>query len=384
MEPGPSASLHSRSKLELLILQPTPFCNLNCDYCYLPDRANVAVMSDAVLAKAIERVFQSKIVGHQFTVVWHAGEPLVVSPSFYDRAVTIIDRANFKGCAVSHSLQTNGTLINSAWCELFRRHEFRVGVSIDGPRFLHDRHRRRRSGRGTYDEVMHGISMLKQHGIKFQVIAVITRDTLEHADEVFSFFAELGAERVGFNIEEAEGPNESSSIGGEDEESLRAFVRTLFNRWVEHPSAPRIREFEGLLSSVKHWRPDDPVGPLRQEARPFSIVSVDVNGDFATFSPELLGASMPFGKFAFGNVLRDTIDGCWENPNFMSVLNEINTGIDRCRATCEYFSLCGGGTPSNKYFEHGSFACTETRHCVNSRKIIVDESFDILEGRLTL
>lgn len=104
----------------MLVLQPTPFCNINCSYCYLPQRGDRTVMADATVQAAFERVFASGWVSDDLSVVWHAGEPLVVSRGFYERAFQAIDALRPKSVRIRHSMQTNGMLISREWCELFK------------------------------------------------------------------------------------------------------------------------------------------------------------------------------------------------------------------------------------------------------------------------
>src|SRR6187397_671006 len=136
-------------RLELLVIQPTPFCNLNCEYCYLPDRSSTARMSERVLRRTFEQVLSSGFARGSMTVVWHAGEPLVLPIAYYEHAIAMLAELNTASLTIHHALQTNATLINAAWCEFIKRHHVRVGVSVDGPAFLHDARRKTRSGRGT-------------------------------------------------------------------------------------------------------------------------------------------------------------------------------------------------------------------------------------------
>ncbi len=144
--------------LDLLVIQPTPFCNIDCSYCYLPDRQSKKQIAGDVLDTIFERVFASDLVTHPFTVVWHAGEPCVLPPRFYEEAIALLERHNTLGVRVDHSFQTNGTLIDGDWCTFIKSHNVRIGVSVDGPAFLHDRFRRTRGGRGTHARVVEGIS----------------------------------------------------------------------------------------------------------------------------------------------------------------------------------------------------------------------------------
>src|SRR5258708_15580232 len=158
-------------RIQLLVVQPTPFCNIDCRYCYLPDRTNKAVVAEATLANLCSQVFASGWVRDGVTIVWHAGEPMVLPIDFYRRAFRLIDGLKPTDLAVAHSFQTNGTLIDDAWCEFFAAEQISVGVSVDGPQPLHDINRRTRSGRGTFERTIAGIRRLRRHGAPFPVIS---------------------------------------------------------------------------------------------------------------------------------------------------------------------------------------------------------------------
>lgn len=215
--------------LQLLVLQASPFCNLDCDYCYLPDRGDRTRMGLEVLERIVAQVMASGLVGDTLPVVWHAGEPMAVPRDWYEAAFAIVARQAGPR-RVQHHFQTNGVLIDAAWCEFFRRHGVRVGISIDGPAALHDRHRRRRDGRGTHAQVMRGIAQLRSAGIGFHTIAVLTREALDQADALFDFFVALGTDEVGFNVEEVEAAHGQSSLQGDD---CAAAVRAFWDRMLQ-------------------------------------------------------------------------------------------------------------------------------------------------------
>lgn len=112
---------------------------------------------------------------------------------------------------------------------------------------------------------------------------------------------------------------------------------------------------------------------INEQVRPFGIVSVDCEGNFSTYSPELLGMTLaPYGDFSFGNVLRDDFADALETPKFRQVLEDIQTGVKRCADTCAYFGYCGGGAPANKYYENGSFTSGQTMYCRYSVQMPLD------------
>ena len=148
-------------ELSLLILQPTPFCNIDCRYCYLPHRADTSQISDESLEAVFSNVFASQCLGKQLTIIWHAGEPLVVGIGFYEKAIALARRLSPPGLQIRHALQTNGLLINLKWIEFFRAHRFHVGVSLDGPKAIHDASRVFRDGAGSFDKAMAGVRQMQ-------------------------------------------------------------------------------------------------------------------------------------------------------------------------------------------------------------------------------
>lgn len=365
--------------LDLLVIQPTPFCNIDCSYCYLPERLSRRQISEETLEQLFERVFTSGLVERPVTVIWHAGEPLVVPPQFYERAFAIEKKHNRGGAVVQHSLQTNATLIHSDWCRLFKEHDVRLGVSVDGPEFLHDRYRKTRSGQGTWRRVMDGIRLLNQHEVPFSVITVLTRDALDYPDELFEFYRENGIWRVGFNVEEVEGPHQSTSLDADDVPSrLRRFLGRFFDLVQRDGPHWRIREFDSTIGMLMSEHPG--AGQLNHQTTPYAIISVDCEGRFSSYSPELLGLkSWHYGDFELGRVQTDDFLAAAATDKFRAVQADIAAGVEQCCSSCRYFAYCGGGSPGNKYFENGRFDSSETLFCRLSKQAVVDVVLERLE-----
>jgi uncharacterized protein len=363
----------------LLVIQPTPFCNIDCRYCYLPDRNSKAVVSPDTLSNLFVQIFTSGWVQKGLSIVWHAGEPMVLPIGFYREAFRLIDRLKPADLAVAHSFQTNGTLINEAWCEFFTAEQVNLGVSIDGPKRLHDRNRVTRSGKGTFDRTIAGIRLLRRCQVPFHVISVLSTESLAAPGEMFDFYVEEGIEHVCFNVEESEGDHVSQSFAAGDIEA--AYYQFLSEFWRLSAATPGkitfIREIEHALQQV--IRPTD--APfVNQLVEPFAITSMDWAGNISTFSPELLGLkNAQYGDFLLGNIHRDKLVNLPQRPNFAKMLKDITTGVAMCRRHCEYFSVCGGGEPVNKLAENGSFASTETTYCRMTKMRATDLVLDALE-----
>lgn len=377
---GPGADGRA-APIELLVVQGTPFCNIDCSYCYLPARSDRRRMSEEVAERLFARVFESPFVADRFTVIWHAGEPLVPGVAYYERMLALIERLRPAHVRVEHSFQTNGTLIDDAWVTFFRRTGAGVGVSLDGPQRLHDRHRKTRSGKGTFEATMRGVRRLQDGNIPFHVIAVLTREALDCPDELHAFFLDAGIDKVGFNIEEIEGEHARSSLSAAGAE---AATRRFFARMIAlNRAAPRpleIRELSGAFAAILRADAADRGNP---QVEPMRILSCDVDGNLSTFSPELLGYSdARYGAFVFGNVRSHALADMLDEPRFCAVAADIRAGVARCAEACAYFGLCGGGAPANKLFENGAFDTAETLYCRLTRQAVVDVALAELESGL--
>src|SRR6266700_2837148 len=366
-------------RIQLLVVQPTPFCNIDCRYCYLPDRTNKAVVAEGTLANLFSQVFASGWVRDGVTIVWHAGEPMVLPIDFYRRAFRLIDGLKPADLAVTHSFQTNGTLIDDVWCEFFAAEQISVGVSIDGPQRLHDINRRTRSGHGTFERTISGIRRLRRHGVPFHVISVLSPESLTAPGEMFEFYVDEGIERVCFNVEESEGDHVSRSFG--EAGIADSYYRFLREFWRLAAASPEkfafIREIDEAPQQV--LRPKEAVF-FNQLVEPFAITSMDWAGNLATFSPELLGLKNPaYDDFIIGNINRDRLIDLPGRPVLKKMLADITAGVELCRQSCEYFSVCGGGEPVNKLAENGTFVSTDTTYCRMTKMRATDLILDLLD-----
>ncbi len=360
--------------VKLLVLQPTPFCNIDCDYCYLANRLSTKKMLPAQAVDIVDRLVSAGAVGTDLSMVWHAGEPLVLQPGYYGEIFQALADRHYP-FTIRHSFQTNGMLINDEWCIFFQKWCVNVGVSVDGPESIHDAHRKDRTGKGTHAKVMDGIRTLQRNRVPFHAIAVVTAESLLNPEAVIDFFLETGIDRVGFNIEELEGANKSSSVAGDNISNVRRFFDVMAAGEERSQGKLTIREFENARGAIKGTHVQDCPSPdLRNEQTlPYAILTVAWDGSMTAFSPELIDASSKdYGDFILGNILRDPIPEIFSSPKFKQIASAIDAGCKRCAETCQYFSVCGGGAPSNKYFENGSFDSTETVYCRSVIQIPID------------
>jgi len=365
--------------IQLLVVQPTPFCNIDCRYCYLPERSNKAVISEETIANLFSQIFASGWLRYGLSVVWHAGEPMVLPVDFYRRAFRLIDSLRPPDVPVTHAFQTNGTLIDDAWCAFFAEEGVNVGVSVDGPKRLHDINRRTRAGRGTFDKTIAGIRRLRARAVPFHVISVLSAESLAAPREMFDFYVSEGIDRVCFNVEESEGDHVSRSFAqGDIEDAYYQFLREF---WRLAAAAPGkfsfIREIDDATRLV--LRPKEGVF-FNQLVEPFAITSMDWAGNIATFSPELLGLkNAAYDNFVLGNINRDRLTDLGQRPALIRMREDISAGVELCRQRCEYFSVCGGVEPVNKLSENGTFVSTETTYCRMTKMRATDLVLDLID-----
>ena len=373
--------------ISLVVIQPTSFCNLDCDYCYLPDRGVKNRLSLDLIEPIFKNIFTSSFFQGNFNICWHAGEPLTVPISWYESAFQLIKEASQKYNRTEfnfdYSFQTNATLITPAWCDFFQQHPVHVGVSLDGPAFLHDAHRKNRHGGNSHELTMRGLRYLQKNQIPYNIIAVLTEDSLNYPDEIFNFFVENEIYDIAFNMEETEGVNQSSSLTNHKaiEDKYRKFIERFWQLTTSSSYPFQVREFDTLISLIY-------TGDRLKNTdmnKPFVIVNVDYQGNFSTFDPELLSVeTKEYGKFVLGNVLTDSLESICNTPKFSNITQDINAGIKLCADSCSYFGICGGGAGSNKFWENGSFNSSETQACRYRIKILTDVIVDTLEDSLGL
>lgn len=374
--PDPALSL---GPVKLLVLQGTAFCNIDCRYCYLPDRSERGQMSVATTKRLIDRLLDEQMLKGPLLVNWHAGEPLVLPPQFYEQRIPLFGRIADSGVEVTHSLQTNGMRVDDAYCELFKRFDVRVGVSVDGPAFIHDAKRVTRSGKGTHAATLAGMRRLRINGVPFNAICVLSDLSVRHPREIYEFFVQNGVRAVAFNIEEIEGANKASSIvePGFDER-YREFLEAFWELVERDGRRLHVREFDDAEGRIT-----DPHPRRNSQVEPFVNLSVGWRGDFSTFCPELLGNRFPgYPSCELGNVHDSGFREAVATPLFARMLTEIRDGVAACEAECEFFAVCAGGNPSNKISENGSFASTETRNCRSRIKTTCEFVLGRIEQRI--
>jgi uncharacterized protein len=178
-------------------------CNIDCTYCFFLSKEALypndkSRMSASTLEAYIRQLLESHRVP-EVTVAWQGGEPTLMKLEFFQHAVELVEKHRRPEQRVKHTFQTNGLLLDDDWCRFFKQHDFLVGLSVDGPRELHDTYRLDRRGKGTFDLVMKGWRALRKHEVDFNILCTVNAANQHHGRAVYRFFRdELGASWIQF------------------------------------------------------------------------------------------------------------------------------------------------------------------------------------------
>lgn len=362
-------------KLDTVVLQPTSLCNLNCSYCYLPGKEANRRMAPGLTARLAQDLSQVATPDRPVEILWHCGEPLTCGLQHFKRLIEPFAALNQAG-AIYHAIQTNATLINEEWCRFFTSHNFSVGVSLDGPEWANGQ-RVNWGKRPAFPAIMRGIEHLQKAGIKFGVIAVVSKENLDKAAELYTFFASLGCNTLSINIEEELGVHHTSWEG--QAEQVKQFWRDLFAAWKQNP-AIHVREFYYYLKWLKSGVGQTDtriVGKPRLALLP----TIGWNGDIVFLSPEFLGnKSEKYHDFVVGNLDQTAFSELCQQAQQVAYVQDFLLGKLACRDSCPLYSLCRGGIAANKYFETGSTRATQTGFCRNTQLLLAEALGNPLAG----
>ena len=253
------------SRIHVLAKPTGSACNLNCSYCFylkkelLYPGSNFR-MSDEVLENYIRQLIESHR-SDKVTVAWQGGEPTLMGVDFYRRAIELEEKYRRPGMTFENTLQTNGILLNDEWCKFFNENDFLIGISIDGPRELHDAHRVDKRGGPTFDRVMKGLRLLQKHRVEYNVLVTINHVNANHPLDVYRFLRdEAGATWMQFipAIERLiEGSvtmyQQGTTVSDRSVESQQwgSFLIAIFDEWVRRDVGKIfVQTFE---AAVRNW-----------------------------------------------------------------------------------------------------------------------------------
>jgi len=337
----------TRSDFQIFAKPSGPICNLDCGYCYylenehLYPREQSFRMSDQLLEEYIVQHIEA-VEGSEVRFSWHGGEPTLAGLDYYRNIISLQQKHLPQGKHAVNGMVTNGTLIDEEWCHFLAEEGFAVGLSLDGPRDLHDSYRVTKGQKPTHKQVMRAFKLLKQYQVPFDILCVVHDRNVKHPLQVYDFFREIGATFLGFLplVERRGDLTAGVSDHSVNAEAFGSFLRTIFDRWVRNDigrilvqtfdeAARPVRDLEHSLCIFRETCGDIPV--------------VEYNGDFYPCDHYVDRNSL------IGNISLTAVAELLKSPE------QLQFGLDK-RDTlpvfcleCDVLAMCNGGCPKDRF-----------------------------------
>ena len=196
-------SVSTRRHFHVLAKPTGAICNLDCKYCFFLSKEMLYPgdrfrMADDLLETYIRQLLESQ-PGPEISVAWQGGEPTLMGLPFFRRAMAVVEAYRRPGMRIEHTIQTNGTELTAEWCQFFRENRFLVGLSLDGPREMHDRYRVDKGGRPTFERVLAAARLMQTHSVDFNILTTVNAGNVGHPLEVYRFLRdEVGTKHIQF------------------------------------------------------------------------------------------------------------------------------------------------------------------------------------------
>ncbi|HET6513910.1 MAG TPA: anaerobic sulfatase maturase [Thermodesulfovibrionales bacterium] len=343
-----------------------PLCNLDCVYCfYLEKQALFGPgeqyrMSDDVISAFIKNYITSQ-PAPVVEFVWQGGEPTLLGIDFFRRVIEL-QKPFMRQKTITNSLQTNGTLLTDEWCHFLKKHNFMVGISLDGPREVHNRYRRNRKGKGTFDDVRRGLRLLQKHRVEHNVLTCVARETAKYPLEVYRFLRNEGVEFIQFTpvverMSDACGTPHGLRLAGPaalDREEQQTevtrwtvipeeygdFLIAIYEEWVRHDVGKVfVMNFEWALNA---WigNPSPVCIHAKQCGR---CVVMEHNGDVYACD------HCVYPGYRLGNVVTDSLSQMVERSLHSGFGVSKETALPRWCRECKVLAACQGGCPKHRF-----------------------------------
>lgn len=376
-----------------LMAKPTgPACNLNCTYCFYLEKKKYydhgnTFMSDRVLKTYIKKYIRSQ-KGQSVEFTWQGGEPTLLGLDFFRKVVNY--QKQFKqNKEITNSLQTNGTLLNDAWCRFLKKYNFLVGISLDGPDEIHNSHRKFNNGSSTCKHVEKAIKLLQKYDVDFNVLTTVNDINVKESQNLYDYYKRMGIQYIQFipiversseepekvtnlNLSSPEGLNKEKHVTpwSVDPELYGDFLIELFDRWVRNDIGKIFfMNFEWALSAVIHGVS----GNCHFAEKCGSAGVVEHNGDVYSCDHYV------YPSYKIGNILQDDLSLIF-NSNKQEIFgNEKQKGLSEECINCQVLHLCYGGCPKHRFVEGQNYLCSAYKRFFTHIKPYAEAARDLIK-----
>ena len=326
-----------------VFVKPTgSLCNLGCRYCYYLDKDQLYPEDETF--KMPENLLEDYIVQHidacpddVVTFSWHGGEPTVLGLDYFRRIVELQHKYRPQNRTIINGIQTNGTLLDDDWCSFFAKGGFAVGLSLDGPKEIHDQFRLTKEGNPTFEQTMRGYNLLQKHGVYTDILCVVNSHNVQHPLNVYRFFKQINTKYITFLPCVDPQPGSELNVPSE---AWGQFLCTVFDEWVANDIGEvKVQVFEEALRTA--FNQEHSLCIFRPTCGDIPVL--EHNGDFYScdhyVDPEHL----------VGNLNETTLVELLENPEQRAFGDaKMLTLPSYCRE-CSVLSMCNGECPKNRF-----------------------------------
>lgn len=350
-------------KNPVVIFRITNMCNLNCTYCYDKD--------NRYRDKNINEEFENKIDDIQRylnaiyldkcnarTLIFHGGEPLLLGADVYEKLLEKIVEPNMK-----LSIQTNGTLINKKYIEIFKKYHISVGISLDGCNEEQNYCRIYRNGTNSFKKVMTNIKLLEENNIRFGIIMTISKEHIGKEKEIYDFIAD---NKLNVNMRPAFPTKHGDNTNIMSEEEYYEFFKNIFDIWYnDNEKKVQLKQIREIYDEfAKVLKKNYCSGSCSEGENCFGkFVSLDINGNVYSCN-----RTYNNHEFLLGNLNNQLMDEILNNANKLAKKRIKSLKKLEC-TKCEIYKYCYGGCPANAYSIHGDYTKPEDFFCNAKKKI---------------
>jgi len=324
-------------------------CNLDCHYCYylekehLYPRGESFRMPDDVLEEYIfQHIEASPDPVIRFS--WHGGEPTLLGLDYFRRIVELHRRHQPPGRRIANGIQTNGTLLDDDWCRFLAAEGFTVGLSLDGPPDMHDRHRLTRDGEPTHELAMQGFRLLQRHRVPTDILCVVNAHNVRFPLQVYRFFKMIDAQHISFLPMVESQPDASGGINplSVPSEAWGAFLCTIFDEWRDHDiGRVKVQIFEEAARTA--FDQEHSLCIFRPTCGDIPVV--EHNGDFYSCDHYV------DVEHRLGNIMETPLVELLESPAQRAFGRAKLEALPGYCMRCEVRAMCKGGCPKNRFLE---------------------------------
>lgn len=330
-------------------------CNLDCKYCFFLAKEALYPdsdfrMNDGLLENYVRQLVEAHR-GDTVTIAWQGGEPTIMGLRFFRQAMAFAEKYRRPGMVFEHTMQTNGTLLNDEWCEFLKEHGFLIGISVDGPRDLHDTYRVDKGGAPTFDSVMRGVRLLQKHGVDFNVLTTVNRVNADHPMRVYRFHRdEIGTdwiqfipvvERINANGQTLLQQGDTVTERSVQPQQLGHFLSSIFDEWVRHDVGKvYVQTFE---SAVRNWIGTASSGLCVFNKKCGANLALEHNGD--VFSCDHFVEP----NYLLGNIQNDDLGALLASERQQKFGRDKFETLPKYCNDCDVRFACHGECPKNRF-----------------------------------